>query len=100
MKNKKLEECVKKQIEINQVISDLEALFKIGENSGFKSMRNGRKFFINKQQFERFEVIGMLQEYFADKFIEGGYLLVDSITFVFTSFEILEGKPNNYKSIN
>ena len=87
---------MKKQVEINKVVSDLETLFKIGEDIDYKSMRKGRKFLINKQQFERFEVIGMLQEYFADKFIEGGYLLVDSITFVFTSFEILEGKPINH----
>jgi hypothetical protein len=57
---------MKKEVEINQVISDLEMLFKIG-NGGNRSMRSGNKFYINKQQFERFEVINMLQEYFEDE---------------------------------
>ena len=87
----------KQQIEIKQVVSDLEKLFEIGERTAEnQSMvsREGKKFLIDKRKFERLQVIDMLQEYFADKVIKGGYLEVSLITLVFTTFEIKEGHSN------
>ena len=43
-------------------------------------------FMVNKQYLERFEVLDKLQEFFADKVIDGGQCRVDNITFVFTYF--------------
>ena len=60
------------------------------ENGSFVSER---KFCIDKRKFERFEVIDMLQTYFSDRCVLDGYLKVDSITIVFTTFEVLEGTP-------
>lgn len=45
-------------------------------------------FIVNKQYLERFEVIDRLQEFFADKVIDGGQCRIDNITFVFTVFFI------------
>jgi len=81
-----------KKKQIKDVVSDLKELFEI-ENNEIGSTESDGKFLINKQHFERFEVIGKLQNYFSDKSIDGGYLEVGSITFVFTSFEVKSGKP-------
>jgi hypothetical protein len=86
---------MKIEVEINQVVQDLTALFRINENheSAFKSLRSGKKFLINKRQYERLEVIEMLQAYFTDKVIKNGYLGVSPMTLVFTVFEVFEGDP-------
>ena len=84
---------MKQQVSINQVISDLKSLFKIGESTEFVSTESEGKFMIDKRVFERFQILSMLQDYFSDKVIIGGYLIVDSITFVFTTFEVKSGKP-------
>lgn len=86
---------MKEKVSISQVISDLKNLFKIGEQNGFASSENQGKFMIDKRIFERLQIISMLQEYFSDKLIDGGYLIVDSITFVYTTFEVKAGKPDN-----
>ncbi len=57
------------------------------------SSEHDNKFFIDKGQFGRFEVLEKLQEYFKNKIIQDGYLRVDNITFVHTTFEVLNGKP-------
>ena len=79
---------MKQQVSINKVISDLKSLFKIGESTEFASTESEGKFMIDKRVFERFQILSMLQDYFSDKVIIGGYLIVDSITFVFTTFEV------------
>ena len=87
---------MKNQIEIEQVISDLTELFEVtqptAENASYIL---GGKFAIDKRKFERLLVIDMLQEYFKDKVIKGGYLIVDSITLIHTTFEVKDGHPNN-----
>ena len=83
---------MKNKVEIKQVISDLKELFGYDEKCN-DVIVNGNKFLINKQKFERFQVIEMLQGYFSDKVVNGGYLQVGSITFVYTDFEIFEGNP-------
>ena len=81
------------KIPIKEVIVDIKSLFGLNEENKFGSMENEDKFYINKQHFERFEVIGKLQNYFEDKFIDGGYVKVSPITMIFTSFEVKVGKP-------
>ena len=85
---------MKEKIEREQVISDLTKLFEVEqptpENGSFVS---GGKFNIDKRKFERLEVIDMLQTYFSTRCVKDGYLKVDSITFVFTTFEVIEGTP-------
>ena len=82
------------KIPITEVVTDLRELFELNKEHEFGSRNNNNKFFIDKRQFERFEVINKLQNYFRDKVIDGGYLKLGSITFVYTDFEVLEGKPN------
>jgi hypothetical protein len=82
----------KNKVKIETVINDLKLLFNT-ENNEFKTIESNGKFYINKQQFGRGTVIEKLQNYFIDKFIDGGYCSVGNITMVFTTFEILEGTP-------
>jgi len=49
-------------------------------------------FMVDKRYMERFEVIDKLQEFFTDKFIDGGQCRVDNITFVWTAFYIEDRK--------
>ena len=87
---------MKTKTEISKVIEDLKILFDIKEFKPSKknaSYETDGKFYIDKRVCERFQVIDKLKEYFTDKIIDGGYLEVDGITFVFTTFEVKEGRP-------
>ena len=70
------------KISIEKVIKDLKVLFNT-ENNEFGTIEDSGKFYIQKMQFERFQVISMLQNYFNDKCIDGGYCSVGNITFVY-----------------
>jgi len=90
------ENSTKTEVGVSQVISDLRGLFQINETKGeFICAEKNGKFYIDKRRIERLQVISMLQEYFKDKFIKGGYLEVASITLVYTSFTVKEGVPSN-----
>lgn len=52
-------------------------------------------FCIDKKHFERYEVLQKLNEYFADKVIDGGWCRVANITFVFTQFWIEKVSKRN-----
>lgn len=86
-----------KSITTKDVISDLTKLFKI--NKGSKSTMHEGRFYIDKNKFTRHQVISFLREYFKDKFISDGYLSLDSITLVFTTFDIKSGKYESNKPI-
>ena len=84
------------KVKPEQAIQELKEIFEIKEDAGFKdgvSFQSEGKFYINKRHLERYEVIGILQDYFADKVIEGGYVEVDPITLIYTTFEIKQGQP-------
>jgi len=84
------------KVKPERAIKELKEIFEIKEDANFKngeSFQSGEKFYINKKHLERHEVIEKLQDYFADKVVEGGYVEVDPITFVFTTFEIKQGQP-------
>lgn len=78
-----------------ETVEALKELFDYENNKESKNVlvvenkEEGRTtFMINKQHMERFEVIDKLQEFFADKVIDGGQCRIDNITFVFTAFFI------------
>lgn len=82
----------------SQVISDLRDLFGL-PSEGMRKDDTGcsfctvkendtADFSIDKKHFERYEVLQKLNEYFADKVIDGGWCRVDNITFVWTQFYI------------
>ena len=74
-----------------KAIKDIRAIFNIDDNDIFNGYETKGKFGVNKQSFERFEVISKLQEYFIDKMFEKGLgLKVGSITLVYTDFKIIE----------
>lgn len=80
---------MKTKVTIQQAISDIEKIFGFTENSQYHEVGKG-SFIIDKQKFERYEVIEKLQEYFADKVIDGGGCWISPITFVFTQIEIAD----------
>lgn len=63
--------------------------------SWYNENEEGVTFFIDKNVTERGEVFEKLQEYFEERVIKGGYCTVSPITFVWTSFDLKKGKPNN-----
>lgn len=86
----------KKLVPILKVVADLKVLFNIKEQRREDaSYISGSEIFVDKQNTGRLEVLSMLEKYFEDKDVEGGYMVVSPITMIFTSFQILEGKPPN-----
>jgi len=77
---------------IKEVTNELRELFEIHSNTDGSRESDG-KFYIIKQHYQRGDVINKLIEYFEDKVIDGGYLTVSSITFVYTTFSIVNGTP-------
>lgn len=88
-----------------QVISDLRDLFglpadgmrKDDAGCSFCTVKENdtADFSIDKKHFERYEVLQKLNEYFADKVIDGGWCRVANITFVFTKFWIEQVKKED-----
>ena len=76
------------------VKNELRELFDIDNNKEKGTYEINGKFGISKQQMERFEVIDKLQNYFKGVGIENGYVSVDPITFIHTTFEICDGVPS------
>ena len=74
---------MKIEVTIQQAISDIEKIFGYTETNQYHEVGKGA-FLIDKQKFKRYEVIEKLQEYFADKVIDGGGCWISPITFVFT----------------
>lgn len=90
------------KITIEKATQDLKEIFNAvtvdefrnGDHLSWYKMENGESFFfIDKQRHERGETIEILQNYFADKVIDGGYCTLDAISFVWTTFEIKKGTP-------
>lgn len=75
------------------VIKELRELFDVENNLAVGTTEHGGQFFISKKQLERGEVIARLQQYFNGVGVQGGYVQVDPLTFVFTSFAVKEGTP-------
>lgn len=80
----------------------VEALKKVFKYKAHKDNREvivaekengGAMFMIDKRYMERFMVIGKLQEFFAERYIEGGQCRVDAITLIYTVFFIEDRPP-------
>lgn len=70
-----------------KAIEDFRKMFEISETS--ISRENNGKFMIAKQECERFQVIKKLEEYFGKNKIQDHCVTVDSMTIVFTTFQIV-----------
>lgn len=72
-----------------EVVSDLRAVFHIGEE-GCLSRENKGSFFIDKREYEyeREDVISMLRKYFENLVIADGQCRIDPITLMYTMFHI------------
>lgn len=82
------------------VKAELRKLFPIDNEVFGGTFEANGKFYINKQDMSRGEVISTLQKYFDCVGIEDGYLKVHPMTLVFTTFEICDGKPDQNISEN
>ena len=77
---------MKQEISVEKDIRDLREIF--GLNKETKSLQDGNWFMIIKTEFERYEVISKLQEYFEDKMLPVGWgCAIDSMTLLWTKFE-------------
>ena len=76
----------KKKIKLEDAVKEIRNLFNITENS--KSRENKGVFSIDKEEFERDEVISMLKEYFNDKYLDGGMCEITPLTLKTTIFKI------------
>ena len=72
----------KKQITIEQAVSDCRALFNIPGSAHSKEEKG--HFLIDKREFERFEVVNKLMDYFRDKAIIGGGCFIALLWTAFT----------------
>lgn len=70
------------------VIKELREIFAVKDNIDCGRTEANGKFRIHKQQMGRFEVINMLKNYFNDVYVEDGYVIIGSITFVHTTFDV------------
>lgn len=78
----------KQEISVEKAIQDLHNLFKL-DKEGSKSIRDDKTFMIIKTEFDRFEVIKKLQDYFKDKMLPAGWeCAIDNITLLWTTFEL------------
>ena len=79
----------KQTVTKEQAIKDLVNLFGINENTKSRVNEENGSFFINKEEFERDEVLEKLSTYFESKVLENGYKCeVSSMTLIFTAFQI------------
>jgi len=78
----------KQEISVEKAIQDLHNLFGL-DKEGSKSIRDDKTFMIIKNEFNRFEVIKKLQDYFKDKMLSAGWgCAIDNITLLWTTFEL------------
>ena len=85
-----------KGVTIQEAIDDLSKIF-IKRESLSRHTGNGC-FMIDKREFERFETIEKLQQYFSDKFIIDGQCRIESITLLWTVFHIEPREKDNRTS--
>lgn len=76
----------KSKITVEKAIKEIRDLFNI--DSSEKSRENKGVFSINKNEFEREEVIKKLTDYFKDKYLDGGKCEITPITLMSTVFKI------------
>lgn len=81
---------MKQEVTVEQAIKDLRVLFGL-DKEGTRSIQNDKRFMIIKTEYERYEVIEMLQEYFADKALPDGWgCSIDALTLLWTGFGFIK----------
>ena len=75
------------------VIEELRELFEVEKNLKYGTIESNGLFMISKKQMQRFDVIELLRTYFYGVGVKDGYLIVDPITFVHTTFTVRNGTP-------
>ena len=75
-----------KQITIEEAVEACRKLFNITESSLSKEEKG--HFLIDKREFERFEVVGKLMDYFEGKNIIDGQCAIEPMTLLWTAFSI------------
>lgn len=85
------------KVSIEKATEDLKEIFaavspserKESEHLSWYETRNGEAtFYIDKKHYDRGKTINLLQNYFSDKVVDGGYCSIDPITFVWTTFKL------------
>lgn len=76
------------------VIRELKELFDLENNLEKGSIESDGIFYISKMQMGRLDVLNVLQDYFHGVGVKDGYVSVNPITFVHTTFTICDGVPN------
>lgn len=89
-----IEEAKEDLVEIFGAVSSEEFRRRKEHLSWYSDTGDGVSFFIDKNVTGRGEVFKKLQQYFEERVIEGGYCTVSPITFIWTTFELKQGKPN------
>lgn len=80
-----------KKVTISEAIADIREMFNIKDSSLSKCLDDGC-FMIDKREFERDETIYKIQDYFTDKYIDGGQCRIEPITLLWTVFHIEKRK--------
>jgi len=82
---------VKNTVSKEKAIKDIKEMFNISiDESSNDCYEKDGSFVVSKKRFERFEVVGKLQDYFSDKcFVEGFGLEISPITLIYTTFKII-----------
>jgi len=71
-----------------QAIEDFIKIFDVPEEPPLVSRHFNGNFFIGKRLFERHEVVKILKEWFKLNEIQGHYIEIAPITFIYTNFKI------------
>lgn len=78
---------MKAKVSREEAISTFRKMFNIGDEES-KSMEASGRFLVIKTEFERYEVIDKLQEWFSANNIDGCYVEISPITLLYTGFDI------------
>ena len=101
-----MDDNLNKQITKQEAIDGIKGLFELTtwadkvDGKSFFAQQEGSDdadFFFDKRQYDRFEVISKLSEYFKDKVIIGGCCQIEPITLLWTLVHIKDYQKPAFK---